>query len=214
MRTGYPERGALEQALVERHGTEVHRKISRARVAIAGLGGLGSNIAVNLARLGVGCLHLVDYDRVEVSNLNRQQYGLRHVGRYKTDALREVLGEINPYIRVVTDRVKVTRDNAVVLFGAEQIVCEAFDLPENKALLVGTLLERCPDCVVVAASGLAGYGSSNEITTRQAGGRLYLCGDGKTEAQAGRGLMAPRVSICAGHQTNMVLRLILGEDTP
>ena len=214
MAAGIPSRRELEAALIERHGTLAHEKISRAHVAVAGLGGLGSNIAVNLARLGVGRLRLIDFDHVDISNLNRQQYAIRHLGMLKTDAMREIIAEINPYIEVDAECVTVDEHNAERLFAREQIVCEAFDAPENKALLVGALLEKCSGCVVVAASGMAGYGSANEIATRRRGGRLYLCGDGATDIGPGTSLMAPRVSVCAGHQANMVLRLILGETNP
>ena len=86
----------IRQALIERHTLPVQERLERARVAIAGLGGLGSNVAFFLARIGVGHLHLIDFDRVDITNLNRQQYFMRHIGMYKTDALREELEQINP----------------------------------------------------------------------------------------------------------------------
>ena len=64
-----------------------------------------------LARIGVGHLHLIDFDRVDVTNLNRQQYFMRQIGRYKTDALKEELLEINPYLDIRTDCVRVTEEN-------------------------------------------------------------------------------------------------------
>lgn len=210
MEIAVPSRRDIEQMLVERHTADVQRKLSAARVAVAGLGGLGSNLAVSLARMGIGALRLFDFDRVELSNLNRQQYGIRHLGRYKTDAIREVIAEINPYIEVETVCVRLTAENTAELLGQEPIVCEAFDVPENKAMLVNTLLARCPGCTIIAASGMAGYGSANQIVTRKAGERLYLCGDGVTGLQPeAYGLMASRVAVCANHQANMALRLIL-----
>lgn len=199
----------IQLMLTERHTAAVQEKISAARVAIAGLGGLGSNIALSLARMGIGELHIIDFDRVEISNLNRQQYGIRHLGRYKTDALREIIAEINPYIKVEADCLRVVPENVSRLFSHEKIVCEAFDRPENKAMLVNTLLTSCPDCTVIAASGMAGSGPANDIQTKKHGGRLYLCGDGVTDISPGYGLMASRVAICANHQAHMALRLIL-----
>ena len=79
----------IKQALNERHAVETQEKLSKGRVAIAGLGGLGSNVAFALARIGVGHLHLIDFDEVDLTNLNRQQYYLRHVGMKKTEALQE-----------------------------------------------------------------------------------------------------------------------------
>ncbi len=206
-----PSQDELEALMSARHTPGVFEKVKKARVAVAGLGGLGSNIAVQLARTGVGHLHLVDFDVVEPSNLNRQMYLVSHLGRYKTEALAEEISQINPYIQVKIDTLRVTEDNAMDLFSSEDIVCEAFDNPVAKAMLINTLLEKWPKGRIVAASGMAGYESSNTIVTRRAGSRLYLCGDGVSEAKPGMGLMAPRVSICAGHQANMVLRLIVGE---
>ena len=185
-----------------------------AHVAIAGLGGLGSHTAVMLARAGVGSLHLLDFDRVDPSNLNRQAYKLKDVGRYKTEALSEEIHEINPYIKVTTDTVRVTEVNAKELFAGERLICEAFDDPRNKAMLVETLLSQMPEAILVAGSGMAGYGSANQIQTRRRFERLYVCGDEVSDIQDGTGLMAPRVTLCAAHQANMILRLILGESAP
>ena len=201
----------ISQALIDRHTEEVQARIRAARGAVAGLGGLGSNIAVSLARIGVGHLHLIDFDRVDVTNLNRQQYFADQVGMYKTEALRENLLRINPWLELRTDCLRVTEENAAELLRDDAYICEAFDIAENKAMLAGEVLEHFPEKYLVAASGMAGYGDSNEIRTRRVTSHFYLCGDEKTEAEAGRGLMAPRVALCAAHQANMVLRLILGE---
>ena len=115
-------REQLQKALRERHTQEVQEKLDKARVAVAGLGGLGSHVAAALARIGVGHLHLVDFDVVDITNLNRQQYTARHLGTCKTDALADALREINPYLDIYTDRVKVTEDNLVSLFSGETII--------------------------------------------------------------------------------------------
>lgn len=202
----------FKNVMDDRFSPEIHEKLKKSRVGIAGLGGLGSNIAVMLARTGVGHLHLVDFDMVDLSNLNRQAYKVSHLGMAKTAALKKELLEINPYLTIETDMVKVTEENAAGLFAEDPVVCEAFDNPDNKAMLVNTLLEKCPGVRIVAGSGMAGYESSNSIRTRKITGNLYLCGDGVTDAEKGIGLMSARVSICAGHQANMAIRIILGEE--
>ena len=199
----------IREALVERHSEEVQSKLDEARVAIAGLGGLGSNIAFFLTRIGVGHLHLIDFDKVDITNLNRQQYRMEHLGRYKTEALLEELREINPYLEVETDCVRVTDENVGTLFQNESIICEAFDRPEAKAMLASGAAEYYPDKILVAGSGMAGYGRSNEIVTRKINEHFYLCGDAHTEPAKGRGLMAPRVAICAAHQANLITELII-----
>ncbi|MDD7114006.1 MAG: sulfur carrier protein ThiS adenylyltransferase ThiF [Lachnospiraceae bacterium] len=202
----------IKQALNERHSVETQEKLSKGRVAIAGLGGLGSNVAFALARIGVGHLHLIDFDEVDLTNLNRQQYFLRHVGMKKTEALKEQLLLINPYLEIITDCVRVTEENLKELFRDEDIICEAFDDPDAKAILACGVLEHFPEKKLVSASGLAGYESSNLIHTRRVSRNFYLCGDEKTEAVYGRGLMAPRAALCAAHEANMITRLLLGEE--
>ncbi|MFA9376062.1 MAG: sulfur carrier protein ThiS adenylyltransferase ThiF [Lachnotalea sp.] len=202
----------MEELLVSRNTPQVYEKVKVSRVGIAGLGGLGSHVAIALARTGVGHLHLVDFDVVEPSNLNRQEYRMRHLGLYKTEALKSQIEEINPYVTVTINTQKITKDNAMDIFQDDDIVCEAFDLPEQKAMLVNTLLENRSDIKIVSGSGMAGYASNNIIKTRKVMKNLYLCGDEMNGLKPGWGLMAPRVSICAGHEANTVLRLILGEE--
>lgn len=205
-----PDKAQLERMMTARHTPFVHERVKKATVGIAGLGGLGSNIAVMLARTGVGKLILADFDLVEPSNLNRQSYFIRHLGRPKTEALKEQIEEINPYVSVEIHTVRVEETNAVALFGDCDVVCEAFDDPASKAALVSALLEGRPKIKLVAASGMAGFESANSIKTVRRFENLYLCGDGTNEAKEGNGLMAPRVTVCAAHQANMALRLLLG----
>lgn len=203
-----PDKDKLEAMIVARHTPQVHEKIKNSTVGIAGLGGLGSNVAVSLARMGIGKLVLVDYDVVEPSNLNRQEYFIDQLGKYKSEAIKEVLKKINPYVKYETHNEKVKKNNIKDLFSECDIIVEAFDKAETKAMFIDYILNKM-DQYIVAASGMAGYESSNTIKTRKIG-KLYICGDEKTEARPGQGLMAPRVSICANHQANQVIRLLLG----
>lgn len=209
-----PTHEEMHLALTQRHGATLQVKFDAGRVAICGLGGLGSNVAIALARAGVGQLHLIDFDRVDLTNLNRQQYTVDQLGRYKTEALAETLERIAPYCTLRMDTVKVTEDNLPVLLAGDDIICEAFDVPEAKAMLVSGVLEHVPEKYLVAASGMAGLGSANTIRTRRAFGRLYLCGDEASDVSDGLGLVSARVAVCAAHQANMILRLLAGETEP
>lgn len=209
-----PPHEVLEHMMAARHSPRMHEAVKRACVGVAGLGGLGSNIAAMLARTGVGRLVLADFDTVEPSNLNRQNYYVSHLGRHKTEATADILRQINPFLDVQTHTVRITEDNAMEIFGGCDVVCEAFDAPSCKAELVSALLSGSDTVRIVAASGMAGYGSANDIVTQKRMTRLYVCGDGETAAADGVGLMAPRVSVCAGHQANMALRLLLGIAQP
>lgn len=206
-----PGADELEALMVARHTPGVHEKLKRATVGIAGLGGLGSSVAISLARVGVGTLVLADFDVVEPSNLNRQQYFVDQIGMLKTDALAATLARVNPRVAVDTHPVEVTPDNLPALFRTSNVIVEAFDREEAKAMLVETVLKTFPAVPVVAASGMAGHASANMVRTQKLGDRLYLCGDRVTACESGVGLMSPRVGVAAHHQANAVLRLLLGE---
>ncbi len=197
-------------ALEQRHGTELQKRFSAASVAVCGLGGLGSNVAISLARAGIGKLHLIDFDRVEISNLHRQQYGVSQLGMYKTDAMKQILSEISPYCEVMTDTVRLNEEN-LSLIADRDIICECFDSAECKAMLVNGISDHSPDKYIVAASGMSGLHTSNTIQTKRLGRRLYICGDGISDVASDGTLFAPRVMLCASHQANTVLRIIAGE---
>ena len=203
-----PTKEEWNKALVERHGEDVQKKFSVATVAICGLGGLGSNIAISLARAGIGKLILIDFDRVDITNLHRQQYKANQIGMNKTDALRNNLLEIAPYIELKTYTVRITEDNAPELLKDADIICEAFDNAEAKAMLTNLVLEAMPDKYLVAASGMAGFGSVNSIRTRKITSKFYLCGDEKSDVQSEGGLVSSRVMLCAAHQAHTVLRIL------
>ena len=206
-----PSKDEWIKALNDRHGDDLQNKISSTTVGICGLGGLGSNIAITLARAGVGKLILIDFDRVDITNLHRQQYKASQVGMYKTEALRESLAEINPYLETEIQTVCVIEENAKELLKDCDIICEAFDNAECKAMLTNLVLEEMPEKYIVAASGMAGMGSANSIHTRKVTKRFYLCGDEISDASDGIGLVSSRVMLCAAHQAHMVLRLIANE---
>ena len=206
-----PTKEQWHRALCERHGEDIQRNFESATVAICGLGGLGSNIAVALARAGVGKLVLVDFDKVDITNLHRQQYKADQIGRYKTEALAENLKEISPYTELALYTVRVNDENAVDLLQNADIICEAFDAAECKAKLVNTVLEKMPHKYIVAASGMAGFSSANTIKTRKITSRFYLCGDEVSDVKDGVGLVSSRVMICAAHQAHMVLKILANE---
>lgn len=206
-----PAEADLEALMAARHTPGVHAVLKGACVGIAGAGGLGSAIAIALARIGVGRLIIADFDVVEPSNLNRQQYFIDQLGLPKVAALKENLARINPYVQVEAVAVRLTPENVPAIFADAEVLAEAFDAADQKAMLVESYGRACPGHPIVVASGLAGHGSSNSVITRKLGPSLYVVGDLTTGAQPGTGLMAPRVGIAAHHQANAVLRLLLGE---
>ena len=199
------------QALDDRHGIEFQKKISSTTVAVCGLGGLGSNIAISLARAGIGKLILIDFDKVDITNLHRQQYKANQIGMCKTEALQNNLKEINPYLETKIHTICLDESNAKDVLADSDIICEAFDNAEAKANIVNFVLSEMPDKYIVAASGMAGLDSANLIKTRKVSKRFYLCGDEVSDIKDGIGLVSTRVMLCAAHQAHTVLRIIAEE---
>lgn len=206
-----PTREEMWQALVERHGEDLQKRFADSTVAICGLGGLGSHIATALARAGIGRLILIDFDKVDISNLHRQQYMACQIGMYKTDALTATLSDISPYMKIITHTTRITEHNLKELLQEADIICEAFDCAVEKAMLVNGVLEKLPNNYLIAASGMAGLGSANSLKTRKITDHFYLCGDEVSDIADEIGLVAPRVMLCAAHQAHMVLRILSGE---
>lgn len=177
-------------------------------VGIAGAGGLGSNAAVSLARAGVGRLVIADFDKIEASNLNRQQFFIDQVGRSKVEALRENLLKINPFAEYEIHEVCITRENTAEVFGSADILIEAFDRAEAKQMLIETWLAKFPERPVIAASGLSGFGGNRKLRTRRMG-NLYICGDEASQPAPGISPMAPRVGIVANMQANLAVELLV-----
>ena len=204
----FPTKQEWYIALCERLGEDIQRNFISSTVAICGLGGLGSNIAVALARAGVGKLILIDFDKVDITNLHRQQYKANQIGMNKTDALANNLREIAPYIKVETHTVCITENNAEQLLERADIICEAFDDAQCKAMLTNLILEKMPSKYLIVSSGMAGMGSANTIKTRRVSKKLYICGDEVSDVNIEGSLVSSRVMICAAHQAHTVLRIL------
>ncbi|MBR5505370.1 MAG: thiamine biosynthesis protein ThiF [Clostridia bacterium] len=199
------------QALNDRHGIEFQEKISSTTVAVCGLGGLGSNIAIALARAGIEKLILIDFDKVDITNLHRQQYKANQIGISKAEALKYNLKEINPYLEAQIHTVRLDENNAKDILSNADIICEAFDNAEAKANIVNFVLSEMPEKYIVAASGMSGLDSANLVKTRKVSKRFYLCGDEVSDVKDGIGLVSSRVMLCAAHQAHTVLRIIANE---
>ena len=205
-----PEREILRSMIASRNSPELNLALSKAVIGVAGLGGLGSNIALSLARVGVKKLVLADFDVVEPSNLNRQQYFVRHIGLKKTQALKELINDVNPFVEVEAHDIFLDEKNVTSVFGKCEILCEAFDNVAGKAMILNEAGASLKDKKIIGASGMAGYFSSNLIKTIKFAKNVYLCGDLTNEAKIGQGLMAPRVAVCANHEANLAIRLLMG----
>jgi len=201
-----------DSARASKHGREVQDIMKNSIVGVAGLGGLGSNICNMLARMGVGKLIVADFDTVSITNMNRQNYLMKHFSMYKTDATEDILRMIDPYARVEKHTVKITPENVKEVFNGCDIVCEAMDLATEKTMFINEILAQCPAVKIVAGSGMAGYGRSNEIRTEKKLDRLYICGDGVDMEDKDSVMIPSRVMLCAAQMANTVIALLANKD--
>jgi sulfur carrier protein ThiS adenylyltransferase len=189
---------------------EIKQKLKNYSVGIAGAGGLGSNCAVALARVGIGKLIIADFDVVSESNLNRQYFFRDQLGVKKVVALKENINRINPSVQIETHDMKLDEQNFVSLYKDCDVIVEAFDLAEMKKMLIETCITELPKTPLVVGIGMAGYGDSNAIRLRKSE-NIYICGDEKTEISDHYPPLAPRVGIVANMQANTVLEILLNK---
>ncbi len=204
-----PSAEEIDYLLYARHTPGVHDRVKGATVGIMGLGGLGSAVAIALARVGVGTLLLADFDVVEPTNLNRQHYFVDQIGLRKTEALCDTLRRITPHLVLRPIDQRLDAAAMVRHFAAVDVLVECFDDAAMKAVALRVALTELKGVGYVGASGVAGYGDNNTIRTARLYPRVYLVGDGESAAAPGQGLMAPRVGVAAHQQANQVLRLLL-----
>ncbi len=182
--------------------------LSNKIVGIAGCGGLGSNCAVALARVGIGKLIVADFDVIDVSNLNRQYYFYDQIGKKKSFCLKENIERINPSVTVEAHDIKLDSLEISKLFARCDVVVEAFDLAEMKQMLIETMLTEFPDTPLICGLGMAGWGMNESIHVRQIG-NMYVCGDEVSEISPECPPLAPRVGVVANMQANVALEILL-----
>ena len=189
---------------------KINKKLKESSVGIAGAGGLGSNAAVSLARVDIGHLVVVDFDKVEKSNLNRQYYFTNQIGKAKVRALKDIIKKINPSVKVDVYKEKLTKGSMHKYFKDIDVIIEALDSAEMKTSFVEEIMHKLPKTPVIAASGVAGYGHSDRIVTKKLG-NLYMVYDGDARSSDEDVLMAPRVCLMANWEANIALEILLGD---
>jgi len=189
---------------------EIKKVLANSSIGIAGLGGLGSNAAVSLARAGVGRLVLIDFDIIEEENLNRQYYFFDQIGKRKVEAIEDNIKRINPEIKLDLHNIKLEKGFMSKLFSDVDVIIEALDDAKIKTEFIEEILLNLPSKSIVAASGVTGYGNSERIKTRKLG-NLYLCYDDKALSSEDDMLFAPRVCLIANWQANIAIEILLGE---
>jgi len=196
----------MRRFLEDKLGKDNLEKIESVKIGVAGCGGLGSNCAFNLVRSGFIRLKIVDFDILEESNLDRQFFFLDQVNMPKVDALEANLKRINPEIQIEAIRKRLTSANIVETFTDCDIVVEALDEAERKSMAVSNLLNKVK--FIVTASGVAGFGNSDQIKIRRIKKNLSLVGDLETGIDRAPPL-SPKVNIVAAKQADIILEYVL-----
>lgn len=197
----------FEEALLGYIPADKLEKIQSYKIGIAGAGGLGSNCACSLVRSGFRDFVIADFDRVELSNLNRQFYFLDQEGKYKVDALEDNLKRINPDLNIHKIKERVEADNIADFFKDCSIVIEAFDKADYKKMLLERLSST--DKIIICVSGIAGAGNSDKIITRKINDKFYIIGDGISGVSKETPPLSPRVCIAAAKEADIVLEMIM-----
>lgn len=190
---------------------QINEILKTKSVGIAGCGGLGSNAAVALARVGIGKLVIADFDKIELSNLNRQYFFYNQIGRFKAEALKGNIKIINPLTEVDAFVIKLESKDIATLFKDCDVIVEAFDKAGMKQMIIETVLAEMPGTPIVCGNGMAGWGKNNIIKTERFD-NLYIVGDGITEADENTPVLAPRVCAVANMMANVVLDILLGDN--
>ncbi len=197
---------AFTDNLIKKIGESNLHKIQEARVGLAGAGGLGSNCAANLVRVGFKRLTIADFDVVDATNLDRQFFFLDQVGMKKTEALKINLLRINPHLELTMICEKIEEANIKDVFGDCDVVVECFDKAEYKSMLVCQLLPSGK--FIVSASGLGGVGSSDDIEVHRVKKNLVVIGDLTSDIDKSPAL-SPRVNVAAAKQADIVLEFVI-----
>ncbi|MEI6750687.1 MAG: sulfur carrier protein ThiS adenylyltransferase ThiF [Bacteroidales bacterium] len=187
---------------------DIRNVLKNKTVGIAGCGGLGSNCAISLARIGIGALTIADFDLIQESNLNRQYYFYDQIGMLKVFALKKNIQMVNPRVKVRAFDIRLCQSDIMEIYRTCDVIVEAFDKPEMKQMIIETVLHHMPEKHLVVGVGMAGWGDNNSIHTRQSG-KLIICGDEKKEISEQLPPLAPRVGVVANMQANAVLEILL-----
>ncbi len=200
----------FEKSLKKYLGIKNLKKIQRAKIGIAGAGGLGSNCAFNLVRSGFKKFVICDYDAVEIKNLNRQFYFIEQIGNPKVEMLKLNLMRINSDINIKIYKIKLDETNIVKVFKDCNVIIEAFDKAEYKRMIIETFLNT--QKLLISASGIAGIGSSDEIRIHKIKPKFYIIGDLTTEVSSMIPPFSPRVNIAAAKQADIILEYIINSE--
>ncbi len=176
------------------------------KIGIAGVGGIGSNVAVNLARAGVKNFKIADFDKVEKSNLNRQFYFEDQIGNYKVNMLEENLKRISSDIIIEKEVLRLNRENMDAYYADCDVIVEGFDVKECKKDILEIFSAKGK--FIVSANGIGGTDLEN-IECKQLGNNIYIVGDFVSDIEKFK-TFPTKVSMVAAIMANIILDEYIG----
>lgn len=198
---------SFNEMLLEYFTKDQLERIQNTKVVIAGCGGLGSNAAITLTRTGFKNFILIDHDKVEISNLNRQAYFFHQIGMPKVEALKENIKLINKDCQIETYIEKIGEENVDFYLSKGDIILEAVDSAETKALLINSAIKL--NKKIVSASGICGFGDIEKIQIKRFK-NVTIIGDFYSDNSKFKPY-APKVITVSSMECDELLRMVLYE---
>ena len=147
-----------KQIILKKFGLIGQKKIKSSKVLILGMGGLGCPLSIYLASLGIGTIGIVDNDKVELSNLNRQIiYNIKDIGKFKINVAKRKIKEINNKTKIKSHKIRVNKKNIDKLIKNFDIICDGTDNFETRLMINDSSLKQKKILISAAVSGFDGH---------------------------------------------------------
>ena len=197
----------IREKVLERQDPIVNEKLKDAKVSILGCGGLGSNIAMTLARSGIGELYLYDFDLIEYSNLNRQNFTLDELGGDKAELTKKKIESTLPYVKCHNQNIYLDTESMDSIVDRTDIFIEAFDNKESKTMLFDYFVGR-QDKYLITGNGVSGLGELSDIKIKQIENVIMI---GDFNSNPDEGLYLAYVSLIANLEALTAIKIIKGD---
>jgi len=200
-----------KQIILKKVGINGQKKILNSNVLVIGVGGLGCPLLTYLSASGVGTIGIVDYDKVEISNLNRQMlFSQNDLGKFKVDQAKKKIKEINAKIKITTFKKRLDTSNIKKIFKNFEIVCDGTDNYETRYLINDQCKKDKKILISAAISKFSGHLYKFNFKKK---GSCYRCFMPETPAEENNcqseGIFSPVAGILGTMQANEVLKTIL-----
>jgi molybdopterin/thiamine biosynthesis adenylyltransferase len=194
--------------LIPQVGKTGQHKLLAAKILVAGAGGLGSTVLCNLASIGVGSIGIIDNDKLELSNLNRQYiHRFANLDKLKVDSAKEWIENFNPEINIKTYPIRLYENNYQDIITDYDLIIDCFDSYKSKFLLNKIAVKN--NKILIHGGVTEFYGQVTTIIPNQTACLECIIPDAEIEKYTLKGVISPAVSTIASLQTLEALKIIL-----